>query len=309
MDDQTPSNALQRLASAGQAHHQARSISLQKGMRLALGRVADAVLGLPMAMLGAVVQEVEADGLGAIFNDEALLMLLDGPAGARGAAMFDATLVGGIIQQQTLGEVRQDDGSTRRMTRTDAAMCAPLIDRLLEVVAPTLEVAEERSLIDGFRFGSRAADTRGLLLALEATGFAVLRLTIDMAQGARQGEVVLVFPRPDADAAGLPDDAAEDGGAARGPELADAVMTVPTTLNMVVCDIPMSLDAVHGLRPGDVLSVPPRHFPEVRMTTVTGRIVGKGIVGHVDGVRAVKPQRKPNYAAHPMRRESDAQDL
>ncbi|MEO0504417.1 MAG: hypothetical protein AAFZ14_13905, partial [Pseudomonadota bacterium] len=85
MDDQSPSNALQRLASAGRAHHQARSITLQKGMRLALGRVADAVLGLPMAVIGAVVQEVDADDLGEVFGDGGLLMLLDGPGRGRGA--------------------------------------------------------------------------------------------------------------------------------------------------------------------------------------------------------------------------------
>ena len=217
-------------------------------MRLALGRVADAVLGLPMAVIGAVVQQVDADGLGEVFSDDSLLMLLDGPGRARGAAMFDQALVGGLIQQQTLGTVRGDDGTPRTMTRTDAAMCAPLIAALLEAVAPTLDVAEDSALIEGFRFGTRANDMRSLLLALQATDYCVLRLTVDMAQGTRQGEIVLLFPHPEPEVLGHAD-AGPDGTAAGAdaPQLADAVMGVATSLDMVVCQIPLTLDAVRDL--------------------------------------------------------------
>lgn len=309
MDTTEKANALRRLASAGRAHHQARAITLQKGMRLALARVADELLDMPLAMIGAVVQPVLGEDLAEKLSDQALLLQMDGPLRARGAVMLDQALVGGLIQQQTLGLVREHDGTDRTMTRTDAAMCAPLVDALLARVSPMLDDESERKLIEDFRFGIKAEDVRSLCISLDAREYTSIRLTIDVAQGARQGEMVFFFPVQDGSDVGLEDALGLDGAAVQRPQLVDTVMMVEAVLEMVVCNVPMTLDAVHALKPGDVLALPSGHFPNVTMTTRTGRIVGRGTVGQVDGVRAVKPKEKPRHANQPMRRMADEDAL
>lgn len=309
MNDRTSDTVLKRIATAGREEQQARAMSLQKAMRVTLAKVADALLDLPMAVIGAVVQSCAGDQLGDILSDDQLLILMDGPGGTRGAVMLEQTIVGGLIQQQTLGTVRPNTSDPRPMTRTDAAICAPLIDLLLANAAPILDAPSDAALIADFRFGAKAEDARTLSMALDLAEYAVVRLTVDMALGARQGEMVLILPKPEA-RLGF-DDAvpSDEGEVAHKPDFTNTVMELKTDINMVLCDVPITLRALENLSVGDVLPIPPGRFPNVQMVTITGRIVGKGAVGHVDGVRAVKPTRKPSHATQPLRRESDARDV
>ncbi|WP_299298089.1 hypothetical protein [uncultured Tateyamaria sp.] len=305
MSDTTKDTVLGRIAAAGREERKARAMTLQKAMRVTLARVADALMELPMAVIGAVVQPVEGDAVEAALSDDKLLLLLDGPGRYAAAATIDPVVVGGLIQQQTMGTVRPDLGDTRAMTRTDAAICAPLLDTLIERVAPILDEPDDRALIEGFRFGAKADDARTLAMSLDAQDYVVIRLTVDVSRGARQGDIEFVLPKPGLmDAA--PDDESDDADTSNRPDFVKTVMDLNTDLNMVVCRLQMPLSALHALKVGQELVLPPGHFPDVQISTCTGRIVGKGVVGHVDGVRAVKPQRKPAHATQPLRRASDA---
>ncbi|WP_299041082.1 hypothetical protein [uncultured Tateyamaria sp.] len=304
MGETEKTNVLGRIAAAGREERQARAMTLQKAMRITVAKVADALMDLPMAVIGAVIAHVEGDEIEAQFKDGSLLMLLDGPDGHSGAAVLDQTVVGAVIQQQTIGSVLADTGATRSMTRTDAAICAPLIDALLERVRPILDTPEDAALVDGFRFGARAEDARTLAMAFDAQDYATIRLTLDIARGARQGELLLVLPMPDPSDSG-PGDGEGDQDAEKQASMTDTVMALNADLNMVVCQVHLPLKALQRLAPGDELPLAPGTFPNVQITTHTGRVVGRGIVGHVDGVRAVKPQRKPSHASQPMRRVSD----
>ena len=302
-------SVLGRIATAGREDHQARAMTLQKAVRVAMAKVADALMDLPLSVIGVVTQSVAGDALNEVLTEDALLLLLDGPRGAQGAIIIDPVLVGGLIQQQTIGSVRSDAGQTRAMTRTDAAICAPLLDSLLEKVAGLVETDEDTELVTGFRFGSKAEDARALDIALDADDYAILRLTLDMARGTRQGEMMLILPKPDPMAHIADCDEPVDGSAVGPSNLTDAVMGVNANLNMVLCRLNLTLGDVQAWKPGMALQMPPGQFPNVQMTTVTGHVVGQGTVGHVDGARAVKPKRVPPHASHPLRRETDKENV
>ena len=55
-----------------------------------------------------------------------LQLILDGPKGCVGAAMFAPVVVGAMIQQQTIGNVSSGPDPERAMTRTDAAISSAL---------------------------------------------------------------------------------------------------------------------------------------------------------------------------------------
>ncbi len=304
MSETAKNSILGRMATAGREERQARVMTLAKALRLTLAKVADALMELPIAVIGAVVDKVDGEAVEPQLNDDALLMLLDGPDGRAGAAVFDPIVVGGLIQQQTMGVVLADSGVARVMTRTDAAICAPLIDMLLEKTCPVLEDPEDAALLDGFRFGAKAEDARTLAMALDAQDYTLIRLTVDIARGARQGEITLVLPPSDTRDADLDEVETEDESG-DAPTMTDTVMGLNTDLNMIVCSLHLPLNALQALAVGDELPLTPAAFPNVQITTNTGRVVGRGVVGHVDGVRAVKPQRAPSHATQPLRRESD----
>lgn len=305
MGETKSQTVLGRIAAAGREDHQARAMTLQKAMRVSLVKAADSLMDLPLAVIGSVVQQVQGDALESIINEEALLLLLDGPTAVGGGVLVDPVLVGGLIQQQTIGTVRADTGAVRQMTRTDAAICAPLLDAMFERVPNIVDSAEDARLIEGFRFGAKAEHGRSLLMTLEASDYTVLRLTLDLARGTRQGEIVLILPIIDQIhiAPGAEDDSVDK--VPQAPQMSKVVMDLTAELDMVLCRLNLPLKQLQSMKPGDVLAVPTGQFPDVQICTTAGRVVGKGTVGHVDGMRAVKPKRKPLHATQPLRRASD----
>ena len=311
MGDTETQSVLGRIAASGREERDARAMTLQKALRITMAKVADAALNLPMAVIGTLVQEVEGEEIEAALDDAALMLLLDGPAGCVGAAVMDTALVGALIQQQTIGTVLPDTGPNRRMTRTDAAICAPLIDMLVARCAPILDSARDCALIEGFEFGAKAEDARTLAIALDAADYIAIALTVDIARGVRQGEIKLILPslrsRERMNPQPTTDQTEQEG--TRKADLTKQVMGLNADLRMIVCTLSVPLNKLRALKVGDDLALPPGAFPNVQITTSTGRILGRGVVGHVDGVRAVKPSRPPLHAERPLRRASDQRDV
>jgi len=307
MSDTENQTVLARITASARSERKAKTMTLQKALRVAVAKVADALMDLPAAVLSVSMQDLNGEDVEAALDDGQLQLILDGPKGCLGAAVITPVVVGAMIQQQTIGTVSPGPDPDRAMTRTDAAICAPLLDALFERLASLLDEPDDIDLIDGFQFGAKAHDTHTLALALDASAYIAVRLTLDIARGARQGEVVLILPtlearveQPDETGEDPDDDAKHDGAG-----MAKLVMGLNADLRMILCQINLPLSGLNALKIGDRLDVTPGAFPNVQITTATGRILGRGEVGHVDGVRAVKPMRAPLHAARPLRRASD----
>ncbi len=298
---------LARITASARTERKAKAMTLQKALRIAFAKVADALMDLPAAVLSVSIQNINGEDIEAALDDAQLQLILDGPHGCIGAAMFAPVVVGAMIQQQTIGNVSQGPDPERAMTRTDAAICAPLLDALFERLPTLLDEPDEVELIDGFQFGAKAHDARTLALALDASAYIAIRVTLDIARGARQGEVILILPTLEARAE-QPDEAGMDpdpGAASDGADMTKLVMGLNADLRMILCQINLPLSRLNALKIGDTLKVTPGVFPNVQITTAMGRILGRGEVGHVDGVRAVKIMRAPLHAVRPLRRVSD----
>ncbi len=304
--------AMRRKAQAGRALHQSRTVSVLKALRLTLSKVGNDLFLLPLATLGATQDIVQNDACTAVFKDDHLLILLDGQEGARGAVMVDPVLVGGLIQQQTMGTVRPaSDGAQRPMTGTDASLIAPLINGLLERAAGLPETEVERAVLAGYRFGAKAQDVRLLMLALDAQSYHVIRLTLDMAKGTRQGELVFCLPvRPQA-VDGPGDDAPDDEDAPPAPAktLADAVMAVKSDLLVSVAQITLPISQAGALRVGDVLELGQVSFDMAQVRTRTGRALASGVLGQINGMRALRVKHREKKRETPQRRAADVDAL
>ena len=310
-----PHSALHRKAQVGRVEHQTHAMSVPKALRLTVAKVANEMFGMAMAAIGIRMEKRDGDALAELFEMPALLMALDGPSGRRGAAVFDPNLVGGLIQQQTMGKVMPEvGGATRPQTATDAAICAPFLDALLDRAAVLPETEIERQLLQGYRFGIRAEDARILLMSLEAPEYQVVHITVDIAGGCRQGQIILclpIVPKPSEMSRGRDHDGTLTDGAGprRQNSLNDTVMALHVDLNVALARISMPVSTLGALAPGDVFELGITAFDQSRVLTMCGTGVGRGTLGQIDGVRALRVEHQNIAATTPKRRASDREGL
>jgi flagellar motor switch protein FliM len=306
-------SAMRRKTQAGRAMHQSRTVSVLRALRLSMSKVGQDLFELPLAVLGATQDVVGNDACAKVFDEDQLMVLLDGPAGARGAAMVDAAFVGGLIQQQTMGTVQpfNADGPPRIMTTTDASLIEPFINTLLERAAPLPQIEEERQLMAGFKFGAKAQNLRLLMLALEDEAYHILRLTLDLAQGARQGELLLCLPVPKpppkiAD----PDVGEEDEVVDEGSKtLCENVLSLKANLIVSLTQLQLPIRVAGALQVGQILELGRVSFADAQVRTLEGRIVGHGMLGQRDGMRALRVKHRAKKRETPLRRSSDVAAL
>ncbi|WP_439148970.1 FliM/FliN family flagellar motor C-terminal domain-containing protein [Sulfitobacter sp.] len=311
MTDQLQS-AMRRKTQAGQALHQSRTVSVPKALRLTLSKVGNDLFSLPLATIGVTQETVDNESCRDIFKDENLLVLMDGPRGLCGAVMIDPSLVGGLIQQQTMGKVLDaPTGAARTMTGTDAALAAPMIDSLLQRATLLLETDEDRAVLSGYRFGARSHNVRLLMLSLDAAEFHVFRMTVDMAQGARQGELVICLPVPSRHSVAVqPSLEGETVEVPVAPKtLSSSVLQLKADLMVSLAQVTMSIRDAGDLHIGQVLELGTVSFDSAQVRTKDGRVLGFGALGQSDGMRALRLKHRAKTRDAPKRRAEDVGEL
>jgi flagellar motor switch/type III secretory pathway protein FliN len=301
-------SVLQRKAQAGKQEHQARAMSVLKALRVSTAKVADDLFDLPLAAISVLQEKHLGEGIGKIVDDAALLLLMDGPGGQVGAVAIGPELVSALIQQQTTGRVGKSPPAERRLTATDAALCAPMLEALFKRANGLLVSPVDRDLLLPYRYGSRSENKRLLEMALEAPEYSVIRMTVDIAAGAFQSALTLFLPiavpQP------LAQDDEEDAGPRQAsPTLENSVMKLHAELKAVLFRAKLPLARLTSLGPGDTLAIPAEAFESVEVVTQQGRRVARGAMGQVDGMRALRLEHRNPNSDRPQRRASDRPDV
>ncbi|WP_010137335.1 flagellar motor switch protein FliM [Oceanicola sp. S124] len=282
------SNAvLRKKASAARETYQARAMSPDKALRLALAKSADELLELPLVVLSCQYDFLTAEDLAEQLSDEALLILLDGAQRIPGALMLDLASTSALVEQNTMGRVSPLAPEARATTSTDAALVGPLIDDVFLRVAMMLEGDRSAGWMTGFTFGVRIENVRLLTLALETPDFHVFRLHVEYGN-TRQGEMLIALP----DRSHLPALEQEGEAAGGGATVGDAVMAAPATIEAVLKRVTMPFAKIRGLKVGDVIEIPREALEQTRLETPgeKGRptCLGRVRLGQMNGFRAVR---------------------
>lgn len=299
MDHKGTKSVVHRMAEAGRDGFDARAMSPSKALRLSLAKAADTLFGLALKVTTVEQRRVSAAELEGAVGGDGLISLLDGRAGACGAIVLDLAFLSAIIEMQTMGRVRPAVPEPRPLTRTDAAIAAPLIDALLEGYdVQMLGVDPDHRALD-LRFGDKMENARGLALTLEGAGHDMFRISADIDNGAKSGCVTVLLPMtaspgPRA-AAGAPP------GKAAG-RIRDAAMTAPVALDAVVARIRLPLRELCALEVGACLPVDRDMLEKTQLLATRGHWVADVKLGQMNGWRAVRltsgPAR-PAQAAPP----------
>lgn len=274
--------AMRRKAGEGRSTPEAGQMSPARAWQAALPKAAEECAGLVLSVRGVTERRAPRDDVAGDMAEGALLALLEGPSERFGIAVLDPQVLAGLIEVLTTGRVIPRPAEPRVPTRTDAVMCADLLDRLLELFEQALGEMEAPPDLGGYRYATQLADPRLVEMTLAEGAYRVFTCAVDLGRGAKQGEVRIALP---------------DAGSARpGPErerqfqraLEERVLDVPAQIDAVLHRFRLTLDDVMALRPGDVLPVPAEALKRVSLEARTRESVATARLGQLGGARAVR---------------------
>ncbi len=262
-----------------------------RAWRTAFARIAREAVGLDLAVPAVRDDRRSLAELLELIPDRALLAVLEGPGNGLGLLAMSPELTASVIEAQTIGRVASSVPLPRRPTRTDAAMSARLIDGALGALETALANAPDLTWTAGFRYASFLDEPRPLGLLLDDLPYRLLICDLDIADGARQGRVLLALPaegrgprpRPAAPADETPATAmawqATLGGAVMGAEIA---------VEAVIGQLRLPLAQAMALEPGMVLPLPGARLDAITLCGPGGQKMGSGRLGQNRGMRALK---------------------
>lgn len=299
---------MRRKAGAGRPPPEIGRPTAAKVLRAAIVQAADEVAGL-VASAG-MVDEARTTLAPFIetLPEPALLALVEGPGARFGLVVLDAQTVAALIEIQTTGRVVARPAEPRAPTRTDAIMCADVIDRFLELLEQRAAEAELEvaPAVSGFRYGLALAEPRAIMMTLEDIPYRAFRFEIDLGNGAKTGTVQLLLPYDPPGAA--------HAGAAETRAFAEAiraqVLESHAVLSATLFKRKMTVAEVAGLEVGFRLVLPRAALANIAVEAVDGTVVAQGRLGQVNGYRAVRltasgaaelsaPQPEPLGMDHP----------
>ncbi|MDF1803154.1 FliM/FliN family flagellar motor C-terminal domain-containing protein [Thalassovita sp.] len=273
---------LRRKALAAKEDREARVMSTRRALTRALGRAAELGLNLPLVIGEVEETKLDRDSLLAQVEEGGLMVSLDRDDGPPGLIVLDLQFLAALIEVQTLGRVFDKLASARTVTRTDAAVAMPLIDGTLTGFDRLLEETDGATSFAGYHFGAWVKDLRTLAAQLPDGEYTLFQLSVRIGAGDRAGQMLVALPY-------VPP--IEEPVAEQPPAQAlfrEEVMDAPARLETILYRLDMSLDAVAALKPGDAVTVPLKSLGEIRLHTGDRQIVASGVLGQVDGSRAVR---------------------
>ena len=269
---------------------------------IAVPRAAEDVLAVQASVLKVDEERVVRDSLPDLASEHALLTMLEGPEDRFGVAIIDATVLASLIEAATVGRVGSRPVTPRPPTRTDATICADVLDAVLDGFESNLSEMEDPPNLGGYRYAAPIVDARAMTMTLADGPYSVFRLSLDLGGGLRQGEIVVAFP-------------VAPRGAARGADvaafqraLADNVMEAPAELDAALHRVRMPLSEIVGLQAGDVLHVPLGALGAVDVEVPGGPLVARARLGQQGGFRAVRITQVEGAGAVPEAESLDFQD-
>ncbi|MBC7478529.1 MAG: FliM/FliN family flagellar motor switch protein [Pseudorhodobacter sp.] len=303
-------NIIRRKVTAVKATPIAGGPGADRSWRVSLARAVRDKLQTTLDFRSLVVDRRSLAEIIELVPSRALIAVLDGPREGLGIIALDPQIMAGFIEAQTIGKVKSTELVARKTTRTDAAMVAGVIDTALQGLEVGL--VEEADLIwaGGFRYASFLDDPRPLGLLMEDVPYKVLRAEVDLAGGARRGEILLALP---ADGRGMvpqtksDDTATPDTTHLFHAALGDRVNGAQVRIEAVLARLTLPLAQVLQMTEGMVLALPQATLTQISLEGFDGRRVGEGKLGQDRGMRAVRLTAAADAHAPPAEVHADSQ--
>jgi flagellar motor switch protein FliM len=261
-----------------------------KAWKLALARSARDAIGLEMTIPELRQTRSSLAELLELPPERALIAMLEGPKEGLGLLVISPEILAGIVEIQMVGRVNTTAAIARRPTRTDAAMVSAMIDKALKSLELGLAQSNDLTWTSGFSYASFLEDARPLGLLLEDTAYQVLFAEVSLADGARNGQILLALP---ADGRGAPPKLVEPppSRAAEmvfGAALGEQIMGSQAEIIAVLSRVNLPLDRLLDLKVGEQVSLNEAALDQICLEGRDGLRIANGKLGQNAGMRAIR---------------------
>jgi flagellar motor switch protein FliM len=261
---------------------------LLRALRRGLAQASAGVSGPAMAVIGATENSLPRDLLPAHLEEHRLMLVLGEPGGLTAAICVDRQATAAMIRFQTMGEVGSLPPDDRPFTDIDAALLAPLAERLLAEAGALLGEVEDWLCLGNYRFESRQKKLSDLILVMEQEQYRRGDLVVDIGHGACQGQITVVLSdRP------FEQEVVPEVAASQSVGLEHNFGLMRTELQVVLTRLQVPLSTLSGLQPGDALPLDPCQLGEAELLTIDGRAVARARLGQCRGMRALRLNEAP----------------
>lgn len=290
---------LRRMLAPRVAESDPKGVDVAALMRLALGRAARVCDAVPLVSDPVRMHAVSYTEVLERPEPGMFIAIVENARGRPGLLLFDSDPALAVVDFQTLGHVPAEPEGPRRLTRTGAALVAPLLDQVLAEFDAAIVAHPELVGLAGFRIASVLDDHRPVALILDDVGYTLLDTRI-VVGGARAGAWVLAVPaRPAPDVAAPPGDISTppaDGASVSdwNARLRGTVSGCRTNLQAVLGRIRLPLCDALELAPGMRLELPLSALESVRVETECGKVIATARLGQSRGMRALRLTSDPD---------------
>lgn len=256
---------------------QAEAMTPRRAWRQVLPRVAEEVAGLTATVRDVVHRETSVTNVldGWVDHNLSAALVCDGRI--QGLAVFDAPLVGSMVEVQTTGVVLTSPPPERFPTDADAALTTPLVDAVLREVDGLL--AEAGESVGRWQCGHRIPSARAASLVLEDGTLVQTEVSLTLADGARTGTLWLYEP----DRRAIPGVTPAADPKAGDPRLAGRV-----EIKAVLYRGQITLEKIRGLSPGSDISLPGAALDQITLETTAGKELIPARLGRLGAHQAVR---------------------
>ena len=296
---------MRRKAGAGRDQAEAPQMTPERGLTLALSKVAQDQLQLPLRVAEITESRMSLADLPEKLEALSLLAVMEGPSEALGLIAVPPATLSALIEVQTMGSVAATPAAPRKPTRIDASMVAEFLDHVMESFEAFLAPLPAITWAGGFRYASFLDDPRPLGLLLEDVSFRVYHVRLQLgAGGKREGGLLMALPaqgkgrgprKPAAAPVETPAGGDRVDGAAEAQaqaewqdQLEQTVMGARVDLTGVLHRITLSLAQVAQFKEGTVIPVPYAALEGLQIEAIGRRRVATARLGQSHGMRALR---------------------
>lgn len=283
MKQEGAQSVLQRLMRSAQEVAR-EPVTSARALRLAMARSAERSVGLALTVIGVTEEVMPLDALLKQVDPAWMLMSIGADERLLGFAGLDLEARTAVVEVQTLGALRTAPAADRPVTASDAALCAPFVARFLSDFAVTSDGTPLSGWTDDLAAGARFADARAVGMVLPEADMRLVRLSLDLGTGDRQGMLALALPVRRA--------ALRPERTGPGPGFADLLqanlMQAPAVLTAVLHRLRLPLTAIDGFAIGQAIPLSGVTVRSVRLEGPDGTAVAEGRLGQITGLRAVR---------------------
>lgn len=283
---------LARMTAGGPRKAATVPLASTRALRLAVTRAADRAFGLALTVsevtedlqrLDGVISGLDADDSYVALRNETELVGLIG---------MDVQLRAATIEMQTMGILPDNLAIARSHTGTDLMLAEPLCKEMVLALPITTQGSDLEGWADGTLLGDPFDSLRAAGLVLGDFRYRIMKITVDLTDGGRQGHMVIVLPTREAQASETLD--AQDDDALWEQRMHASVSAAPATLDAVLYTMKLSLKQIDNLSAGQILPLYGATVGSVRLFAPDSTLVGTARLGQSGGMRAVRIEPPPD---------------